>query len=551
MPNTLYYGDNLDILREHIPTGSVDLIYLDPPFNSNRSYNVLFKTESGAESEAQVQAFDDTWHWPGAVATYHELLTVTDGRVGDMIGALHGVLGENQMMAYLVMMAARLVELHRVLKPTGSLYLHCDPTASHYLKIVIDTIFGVQSYRNEIIWQRTSAHANVSQKFGAIHDVIFFYTKSEQYTWNQQHTDYTADYIDTFFDQVDADGRRYARRDLTASMQRASSGQLYEWKGIRPPPSRCWAMAIERMDELDAAGRIHWPKKEGGMPRLKLYPEDLPGSPIQDIWADIKTMHNLSAERLGYPTQKPVALLERILAASSNPGDVVLDPFCGCGTTIHAAQKLARSWIGIDVTTLATTLQKNRLLDAFDLEDDRDYIVVGLPRDLAGARELAKKPYQFQWWALGLIKAKPRGGELGSKQGKKGADKGVDGEIVFIDVATNKPVKVLVQVKSGHVTSQTIRDLRGTVEREKAAIGVLITLESPTKPMLDEAASAGLYETQHWGNFHHLQILTIEELMHKTKRLEMPPQTQTAITFKQAPKEKLKSGAQQAGLEFE
>ncbi len=534
--NTLFYGDNLPILRERIADESVDLIYLDPPFNSSRTYNVLFKDESGKESEAQITAFDDTWHWNAAAEqTYQDLATAGAPQVSAMIGALRQFIGSNQMMAYLVMMAARLVELHRVLKPTGSLYLHCDPTASHYLKMILDTVFGVLNFRNEIIWQRTSAHANVTQKYGVIHDVLLFYTVSSTFTWNQQYAPYGQEYVDTFFDQTDETGRKYARRDLTASMQRASSGQLYEWKGIRPPQSRCWAMTKDKMDELDAQGRIHWPKKEGGMPRLKMYPEDLPGSPLQDIWADIKTMHNLSSERLGYPTQKPVALLERILQVSSNPGDLVLDPFCGCGTTIAAAEKLGRRWIGIDITHLSITLQKYRLKDAFGLVEKKDYAVIGEPEDLLSAQQLAQDDrYQFQWWALSLVKARPLG-QTGGKPGKKGSDKGIDGVIAFIDDATGKAKQVLVQVKSGKVKSGDIRDLRGVVERENGALGVFITLEPPSKDMLAEAVSAGFYHSPGWDkDYPRLQILTIEELL-KGADVKMPP---ASVTFKQAEKVK-------------
>ena len=552
MRNTLYYGDNLAILREHIDDASVDLIYLDPPFNSARSYNVLFKHERGDAAEAQLKAFDDTWHWgQEAEHTFHELVTQGSPPVANMIGAMRQFIGDNQMMAYLVMMAARLVELHRVLKPTGSLYLHCDPTASHYLKVILDTVFGVQNYRDEIIWKRTSAHANVSQKFGVVHDTIYFYSASNSYTWNQQHVSYDAEYVDTFFDQIDDNGRRYARRDLTASMQRASTGQIYEWKGITPPPSRCWAMTKERMDELDRAGRIHWPKKTGGMPRLKLYPEDLPGVPMQDIWSDIKTMHNLSAERLGYPTQKPVALLERIISASSNPGDVVLDPFCGCGTTIAAAQKLGRHWIGIDITNLAIALQKYRLQDAYGLEAGRDYLVIGEPVDLASAAQLAQESrHQFEWWALSLIRAQPiNPGDSSGKKGKKGADRGIDGQIVFIDDSSGKPKRIIVQVKSGHVSASIVRDLRGVIEREGAALGVLITLDPPSQPMKTEAASAGYYTSPGWGrDYPRLQILTVEGLLAGVERLDRPP---AAVTFKQAQKEKQEQDAQQPGFDFE
>jgi len=541
--NTLYYGDNLPILRQHIPDNSVDLVYLDPPFNSNRSYNVLFKDEGGADSEAQVQAFVDTWHWNEAAAEqYNQLVTGPHVEMGQLIVALRDFIGENQMMAYLVMMASRLVELHRVLKPTGSLYLHCDPTASHYLKIVLDIIFGPENFRNEIVWKRTSAHANVKQKYGVVHDLLLFYSGSAHYTWNQIYEPYDEEYINTFFDQRDETGRLYARRDLTASMQRASSGQIYTWKGVTPPPSRCWAMTKERMDELDTSGRIHWPKKEGGMPRLKMYPEDLPGIPLQDIWLDISVMHNLSAERLGYPTQKPLALLERILAASSNPGDVVLDPFCGCGTTIAAAQRMGRQWIGIDVTHLSIALQKYRLADAFGLVAGTNYDVVGEPADLDSAQQLAEEnPYQFQWWALSLIRARPLGADAGSKTGKKGADRGIDGVISFVDDATGRPRRALVQVKGGKVSSRDIRDLVGTVNREKAAMGIFVTMEPASRPMVTEAGSAGHYHSPGWNQrYPTIQILTIEELL-DGKTVNMPP---TSITFAKAESDRTASDGQ-------
>ena len=289
MSNTLYYGDNLPVLKQYIKDESVDLIYLDPPFNSKANYNVLFEDYDGEKSAAQLEAFKDTWTWAEAALTYEEL-SLDTGPMGDALRAFGSLLHMGGMLAYLTMMAPRLKELRRVLKHTGSIYLHCDPTASSYLKILMDAIYGPKMFRNEIIWQRTSAHANVSQKFGSVHDVILYYCVSDKTIWNQQYVPYDDEYLDTFFDQIDDKGKRYARRDLTAAMAHASSGQLYTWKGITPPPSRCWAMTKENMDKLEAEGRIHWPKKAGGMPRLKLYPDDLPGVPLQDIWADIKTL---------------------------------------------------------------------------------------------------------------------------------------------------------------------------------------------------------------------------------------------------------------------
>jgi len=440
--NHLYYGDNLDVLRRYVKDESVDLIYLDPPFNSRRGYNVLFAEKDGSRSSSQIKAFEDTWEWTQEAERTYEELVEQGGQVADVIRAFRTFLKGSDMMAYLAMMAPRLIELRRVLKVTGSIYLHCDPTASHYLKMLMDAVFGPQFFRNEIIWQRTSAHANVIEKFAAVHDVVLFYTKVGKSTWNQQYLPYDDEYLNTFFDQLDENGKRYFRRDLTASMSRASTGQLYEWHGLRPPPSRCWAMAKDKMDELERKGRIHWPKKEGGMPRLKLYPEDQPGVPTKDIWTDIKTMHNLSSERLGYPTQKPEALLERIIKASSNEGDVVLDPFCGCGTAVVVAQRLNRYWIGIDITHLAINLIKTRLRDAFGDEVKSSYDVTGEPTTFTEAEALAKEdPYQFQWWALSLVGARPY-------EQKKGSDRGIDGRLYFHDDRSGR-TKQIILIRQG------------------------------------------------------------------------------------------------------
>ena len=535
MRNTLYYGDNLAILREHIPSESVDLVYLDPPFNSNRSYNVLFRHESGEDAQAQVQAFDDTWHWnQHTEAAYADLVINSRPEVGDMIGALRQFIGENQMMAYLVMMAARLVELHRVLKPTGSLYLHCDPTASHYLKVVLDTVMGVQNFRNEIVWERTTSHSD-AQRCGSVHDTILFYSKSQRYTWNVVYKPFSEEYIEQYYRYKDASGRRFMSADLSGAGD-GPPRQFGDRGSIPPPSGRHWMYNQEGIDKALGEDRIFWTRN--GVPRLKKYLDESLGMPIDDVWSDVQPLRSWHKEMLGYPTQKPVALLERIISASSNPGDVVLDPFCGCGTTVAAAQKLGRTWLGIDITHLAIALQKYRLKAAFGLVDRKDYDVVGEPVDLAGAVQLAEDDrYQFQWWALSLIQAQPLGIDGESKRGKKGADGGIDGVIAFIDDATGKPKRVIVQVKSGHVTAATVRDLRGVVEREKAAIGVLITLEPPTAPMVTEAARAGVYQSFHWGEFPRLQVLTVDGLLSGRQRLQMPPQGQTAVTFKQAQRE--------------
>ncbi|MCY3914647.1 MAG: DNA methyltransferase [Chloroflexi bacterium] len=577
MNNRLYYGDNLDILRnrEYFPDECVDLIYLDPPFNSNRNYNVLFKAESGADSEAQITAFEDTWHWgETAEETYRDLIVDAPEKVSTAIEALLNLIDRNQMMAYLVMMTARLVELRRVLKLTGSLYLHCDPTASHYLKIVLDAIFGPENFRNEVIWRRTSAHDLGARQWPAVHDVILLYSKAEVWRWNRAYVDINGGRIKGF---PHADERgAYATRDMTGG--KAGGAEAYQaWRGRTPSSGRAWALPgfhrfpewlrdalpseevwvslgiHAKMDLLDSLNVIHWPAKEGGMPRLRYYMEDSQGILIGDNWTDIPPIGAHAKERLGYPTQKPEALLERIISASSNEGDIVLDPFCGCGTAIAAANKLGRNWIGIDITHLSIALQKYRLLDMFELVSGEDYDVIGEPTTEAGARELATDSanegrYQFEWWALSLVGAKPVGGQAGSRRGKKGADKGIDGIINFFerdDKGKSKPKKVIVQVKSGKVSAKEIRDLNWTVEREKAAVGVFITLEYPTQPMIKEALAAGWYESTLWQKpYRKLQILTIGDLLGGAG-VDMPaPQG----TFKQAERHVSTDGVAQKDL---
>lgn len=520
--NILFYGDNLKILRDRIPAASVDLVYLDPPFNSNRTYNILFKDEHGKAAEAQIQAFEDTWHWDyAAERAYHDLVTHAPEQVAAMIVAMRQFIGTNQMLAYLVMMAARLVELHRVLKPTGSLYLHCDPTASHYLKTILDAIFGVEQFRNEIIWQRTSAHSDRAQghviHMGRIHDTIFYYTKTHAATRNELYQPYSTSYIERFYRYQDSDGRRFRLGDITGPGGAAKGNPRYEFLGV----TRYWRYSKERMQTLYDEGRIVQ-TKPGAVPAYKRYLDEMPGVPLQDIWTDIPPIGAQAAERLGYPTQKPLTLLERIIQASSNPGDIVLDPFCGCGTTVAAAEKLKRQWVGIDITHLAIALQRYRMEQMFP---GIQFAVDGEPTDVASARTLAddgpRGRYQFQWWALSLVRARPLGGEAGSKQGKKGSDRGVDGVITFFDEGTTVPKRVPVQVKSGVVRPTDVRDLRGTMEREGAPLGVFLTLEEPTREMRAEAAAAGEYVSPFWGRYPRLQILTIAELL-SGKTVQMP-----------------------------
>lgn len=545
--NTLFYGDNLDILREYIATESVDLIYLDPPFNSKRTYNVLFKNESGSDSDAQIAAFDDTWHWgPEAEKAYNELVTQGAPEVGTMIGAMRSFIGNNQMMAYLVMMAIRLVELHRVLKSTGSLYLHCDSTASHYLKVILDTVFGVDNFRNEIIWQRTISKSLMSRRLANNHDALLVYQKSDESVWNDSalFQEYDESNLDektkSKYRHRDSDGRLY-RLDNLINPNSDRPNLTYEFLGV----TKVWRWTKDRMLEAYSKG-IVVQTKPGRVPQLKRYIDEQRGRPLGDIWTDIPPLNSQAAERLGYPTQKPEALLERIIQASSNPGDLVLDPFCGCGTTIAAAQKLDRRWVGIDITHLSIALQKYRLRDAFGIVAREDYDVVGEPVSLEGAAQLAQDDrYQFQWWALSLIQARPVGGTPGTKKGKKGADQGIDGIINFIIDDSGKPQQIVVQVKSGKVGSRDIRDLIGTVKREKAAIGIFLTLEEPSGPMKTEAVSAGFYQAPGWyESYPKVQILTVKDLLAGAK-VQMPPPT---MTFAQAPKKVEKEESNQPGL---
>jgi len=415
-------------------------------------------------------------------------------------------------------MTIRLIELHRVLKPTGSIYLHCDPTASHYLKVVMDTIFGPKSFRNEIVWKRTSAHSDPG-RFGANIDILLFYTKGLKWTWNQLYTDYDERYLKRFRPR-DPEGRRWTDYDLSAKGL-SGGGYEYEYKGA----TSLWRVPRETMERLDSEGRLHFTSR-GGI-RQKRYLDELKGVALQALWEDIPPINSQSKERLGYPTQKPLALLERIIQASSNEGDLVLDPFCGCGTMVVAAHELARAWIGIDITHLAIALMTQRLDDVFG--ESVEYEVIGQPVDVRSAKALADQDrFQFEWWALSLIKARPAGGK------KKGADKGIDGIIFFVDEAKKKAKKVLVQVKSGHVQASYIRDLCHVVERDKAVMGFLVTLEPPTKPMITEALSAGYYHSPGWNrDYPKIQIRTIEQLL-TGEGFDMPP---TNITLARAQRE--------------
>jgi DNA modification methylase len=511
--NVLYYGDNLEILRKHIPDESVDLIYLDPPFNSSATYNILFKEPGGKSSQAQMSAFEDTWHWgleseralqeiaasPIAPAATKEFMSVLPNLVGK----------RTDMSAYITMMCVRLIELRRVLKDTGSIYLHCDPTASHYLKLLMDTIFGVQNFRNEIVWKRTNAKSLAFTRFASNHDIILRYTKSEKWIWNPQYTEYDPEYLKIFYKYIEeGTGRRY-RLDNLANPNKNRPHLTYEFLGV----TRVWRWTKERMQDAYNKGLIIQ-SKPGGVPAFKRYLDEQQGTPIGDTWNDIPPIQSHSSEGLGYPTQKPEELLERIIKVSSNEGDIVLDPFCGCGTAVVAAQNLKRKWIGIDVTHLAIGLMKWRLKN---LTPPAKFTVIGEPKDLTGAQELAAQDkYQFQWWAVAEIGGQPYG------EKKKGADTGIDGYTYYMD-EKDKIKKAIISIKGGHNANVSmIRDLGHVIDREKADIGILISIDEPTRPMVEEAAMKGFYHSPLGRDYPRLQILTIAQIL-EGKRPDIPP----------------------------
>lgn len=516
--NRLLYGDNLYYLRE-LDRETVDLIYLDPPFNSKATYNLLYRTPQGDAVQAQTAAFRDTWWWDTPAARAFDDVVASGSAAAPILVALKSYLGESDLMAYLSMMAVRLIEMRRLLKPTGCLYLHCDPTASHYLKLLLDGIFGFDKYQNEIIWKRTTTHSD-SKTWSRVADTILFFTKGKEFTWNIPREAHSAEYLASKYRHDDGDGRKYMLDNMTSPNPRPN--MMYEWKGF-PFPAKGWRYSTETMAKLDKEGRIWYPTDDDGefdttkRPRLKRYLDEMEGGVMGTIWTDIFPVNSQAKERMGYPTQKPVALLERILAASTKPGQIVLDPFCGCGTTIEAAQRLGRNWIGIDVTHHAIDVIEGRL-------DERcpkaEYKVTGRPENVSEAHDLAKRDaYEFQWWANWLV------GVQNYLEHKKGADKGIDGIIYF----RNGPKgigKVIVSVKGGaNIGPEMVAALSGTVQREEAELGVFVCLAEPTRRMRQDAAGSGMVATAQ-GRFQRIQIATIEELL-ENKRPPLPQAIET------------------------
>lgn len=530
--NHLFYGDNLTIMQR-LPKSSVDLIYLDPPFNSKRNYNLMYKTLTGKPVPELAEAFCDTWEMDDQkeeLARKMPMLMREHG-IEDYyvefwrlwIQALRNT--QPHLLAYLIYMVQRLLHMKVILRSTGSIYLHCDPTASHYIKVMMDGIFGHANFQNEIIWQRTTSH-NSAKRYGRIHDVILFYSKGPKFTWNKQYTPYSAAQLKRY--EKDADGRLYRAENLTAERISSDSGK-FEWRGTKPGPTRGWAHSLEQLEEWWEQGLIL--TKKDGKPRLdgyKAYLDQMKGQPLQSIWTDIDRVPNVSKERLGYPTQKPVALLERIVAASSNPGDVIFDPFCGCGTTIYAAEKQGREWMGCDIAILSIKLIREVLRERYKLTEGIDFVVDGIPVSVEQAEDLFKRdPFQFQHWAV------ERAGGFPTQ--KKVADKGVDGRMYF---ETREDMKEMVlSVKGGHLKPADVRDLRGVLEREKnAELAGFISLQQPTKAMRDEALQAGSYEYS--GNsYPRIQFLTIKELLEEKREFKTPTKLNSRISTGQIPLE--------------
>ena len=517
MVNKLYYGDNLEVLRKYIKDESIDLCYIDPPFNSKRNYNQIYNN-LGKEDQAQAQAFVDTWTWDNhANEALEEIQSNYQGKFTsqtiDLIDGLTKVLGKGSLLAYLVSMTLRIVEIHRVLKSTGSFYLHCDPTASHYLKIVLDTVFCSQGgdYIAEITWERTSAHSD-SKTFANTTDVIFLYSK-RILMFNQQFKPYSEEYLKKYYKHQDGKGR-FLDRDLTAGGL-SGGGYNYDWKGIK----KLWRCPIETMQKYEEQNKLYYTRN--GTPRLKQYLEEMPVVPLTNLWNDIPPINSQASERLGYPTQKPEALLERIIKASSNKGDVILDAYCGCGTTIAVAERLERNWIGIDITYQSISLMLKRLEDSFGKNVLDKIELNGIPKDLESAKALATKPddrtrKEFEKWAV-LTYSNNRA----VINDKKGADKGVDA-IAYFQGDKDNGEKIIFQVKSGNVKSGDIRDLQGTMTLQGAALGIFITLKPPSKDMVQTAKSAGIYRGRYMSqSVDKIEIVTVQEILEQKKRLDV------------------------------
>ena len=513
---TLVRGDNLEEMRK-FPDDCIDLIATDPPFNSKRDYFVPYRDEHGQEPDTLIRAaFTDPWTWGEAAEdAYQHLLVEEGGQIGDTVQGLRQFLNETPMMAYLVMMAIRIVEMHRILKSTGSLYLHCDSASSHYLKIVLDAIFGASNFRNEIVWKRTSVYndgfstgrvndINLSC-FRRVHDIILFYSKNPQPLWNPIYTEHDPEYVKEFYRHEDERGPYRFDNLIGHGIRQGESGQ--PWQGVDPTGvGRCWSVpnkdtwpegvqppenyenlsVQEKLDALDANGLIYWPPN-GNIPRFKRYLSMSKGRRVHDVIADINPLSGQSKERTGYPTQKPIELYKRIVAASSNEGDLVLDPFCGCGTTLMASEELNRHWIGIDLTYLATgtvRLQIERLFPQLRNE----ITITGTPENAEQALELARtNPHGFEeWCATHVLHFRP--------DARRDGVGGIDGTFKFpLGRVQGRQTygRAVAQVKGGNYTLEHIRDFRTAMQG--ADLGVFVVTSPPSQGMETEASRTGTY----------------------------------------------------------
>ena len=518
--NQLYYGDCLTIMQE-FGLASVDLIYLDPPFNSNQQYNAIYKDETGRPLPDQIDAFCDMWELDPererAIRTMPVLMRENgiDDATAEFWRLWMRALRDTQprLLAYLSYMAERLLIMNRILKPTGSVYLHCDPTASHYIKALMDAILGHNNFKNEITWQRTESH-NTAERYGNVADIILYYTKSDAATCNQQYQDYGDTQLSRF-NHVDAKGRRYKLENLTAPRPNSTSGK-FEWRGTKPGPTRGWGYKLEQLDAWWEEGRIA--TKHDGTPRmdgLKVYLDDTDGKPMQNIWTDIARIPNTSSERMGYATQKPLALLERIIKASSNPGDVVLDPFCGCATTIEAAHNLERQWIGIDIAIHAIKrVARVRLIERLGLVEGQNFTIEGVPRTLEGAPDLWQRDkYHFQKWAVEEAD--------GFVTTRRTADGGIDGRIYFAvpesETYSSSPQSMVVEVKGGaNISIRDLQALKGVLDYDSALVAGLIVMRPlPATQMRNFAAfmaDAGSLEILGI-EYPRMQLLTVEAIL--------------------------------------
>lgn len=533
--NRLLYGDCLTHLRE-MPKWSVDLVYLDPPFNSNRDYAAIYEDETGRPLPEQIEAFNDLWELSPERIDEIKMMPVLmrDAGIPDEVAELwrHWMSAlrkaNPRLLSYLSYMTERLIPLRSVVRPTGSIYLHCDPTASHYIKAMMDSIFGHQNFRNEIIWKRTGAHGR-AKRWGPIHDTILFYTRSNKYTWNRTFEEYGKDYLEKAYRNKDRHGL-YQPISLTGPGTRSgSSGGT--WRDVNPgeggrhwelPPDRAlpeWFVyptgyaqmdCQERLEVLDAAGLIYWPPR-GNVPRFKRYASIAGGNPIQDIITDIGPIGAHAGERLGYPTQKPVALLERIISASTNEGDTVLDPFCGCATTIEASHTLNRKWIGIDIAIHAIKrVAAVRLADRLGLKEGVDFVVEGIPETVEGAQDLwTHDKHQFQKWAIEQVD--------GFVTTKKTDDGGIDGRLYFSLPGADELESMVIEVKGGkNVSKEVVRSLRGVLDRDQAKMAGLIIMESmgerKTKNFLQEFADLGMLDVN-GVKYPKMQMLTVGEIL--------------------------------------